>query len=45
MPQMLAGKVVAARFFIDDEVLAEEGITDLSAYGGVEGELQTDLFL
>jgi citronellol/citronellal dehydrogenase len=33
------------RFFIDDEVLAEEGITDLSIYGGVEGELQTDLFL
>jgi citronellol/citronellal dehydrogenase len=33
------------RFFIDDEVLAEEGITDLSIYGGVEGELQTDIFL
>jgi citronellol/citronellal dehydrogenase len=33
------------RFFIDDEVLAEEGITDLSIYGGVAGELQTDLFL
>jgi citronellol/citronellal dehydrogenase len=33
------------RFFIDDEVLAEEGITDLSAYGGVAAELQTDLFL
>ena len=33
------------RFFIDDEVLAEEGITDLSVYGGVENELQTDLFL
>jgi citronellol/citronellal dehydrogenase len=33
------------RFFIDDEVLAEEGITDLSLYGGVAAELQTDLFL
>jgi enoyl-CoA hydratase len=33
------------RFFIDDEVLAEEGITDLSVYGGMENELQTDLFL
>ncbi len=32
-------------FFIDDEVLAEEGITDLSIYGGAEGELQQDLFL
>jgi citronellol/citronellal dehydrogenase len=30
-------------FFIDEEVLAEEGITDLSIYGGVEGELQTDM--
>jgi citronellol/citronellal dehydrogenase len=33
------------RFFIDEEVLAEEGITDLSVYGGVDSELQTDLFL
>src|SRR5207237_10751227 len=33
------------RFFIDEEVLAEEGITDLSTYGGAEGELQTDIFL
>jgi citronellol/citronellal dehydrogenase len=33
------------RFFIDDEVLAEEGISDLSTYGGVESELQSDLFL
>jgi len=33
------------QFFIDDQVLAEEGITDLSVYGGVENELQTDLFL
>src|SRR5207237_5319804 len=32
-------------FFIDEDVLAEEGITDLSSYGGVEGELQTDIFL
>ncbi len=33
-------------FFIDDEVLAEEGITDLSDYTyGNAGELQTDIFL
>lgn len=32
-------------FFIDDEVLAEEGVTDLSGYGGVEGQLQPDAFL
>ena len=33
------------QFFIDDEVLAEEGVTDLSGYGGVEGQLQPDVFL
>jgi citronellol/citronellal dehydrogenase len=32
-------------FFIDDEVLAEEGITDLSVYGYGDGELAQDLFL
>jgi citronellol/citronellal dehydrogenase len=34
-------------FYIDDEVLAEEGVTDLSAYAYGDGgtELQTDLFL
>jgi citronellol/citronellal dehydrogenase len=32
-------------FFIDDEVLAEEGITDLSPYQEGEGEPQLDLFL
>jgi citronellol/citronellal dehydrogenase len=33
-------------FFIDDEVLAEDGITDLSAYTyGDSGSLQTDIFL
>lgn len=35
-----------ASFYIDDEVLAQEGITDLSPYGyGEGGDLQTDLFL
>jgi len=39
-----------ANFFIDDEVLAEEGITDLSAYGygdpaPAADELQLDIFL
>jgi citronellol/citronellal dehydrogenase len=32
-------------FYIDDEVLAEEGITDLGRYGAGEGELALDLFL
>jgi citronellol/citronellal dehydrogenase len=32
-------------FFIDDEVLAEEGITDLSGYQEGEGDLALDLFL
>ncbi|QKW08412.1 NAD(P)-dependent oxidoreductase [Streptomyces sp. NA04227] len=33
--------------FLDDEVLAEEGVTDLSGYraGDAEGELELDLFL
>jgi citronellol/citronellal dehydrogenase len=32
-------------FFIDDEVLAAEGVSDLSRYGGIEGQLQPDAFL
>ena len=32
-------------FYIDDEVLAEEGITDLSPYGGAKETLELDLFL
>ncbi len=32
-------------FYIDDEVLAEEGVDDLSAYAYGEGELALDLFL
>ena len=32
-------------FFIDEDVLAEAGITDLSGYGGAEGELMPDIFL
>ncbi|MGI9019459.1 MAG: SDR family oxidoreductase [Solirubrobacterales bacterium] len=31
--------------YIDDEVLAEAGITDLSAYGPAESDLQLDLFV
>jgi citronellol/citronellal dehydrogenase len=34
-----------ANFFIDDEVLAAEGITDLSRYGGGGDDLQLDIFL
>lgn len=33
------------RFLLDDEVLAEEGVTDLSIYGGSPDELEIDLFL
>ncbi|HRO29815.1 NAD(P)-dependent oxidoreductase [Citricoccus sp.] len=32
-------------FFIDDEVLAEAGVTDLSRYGGPEQTLERDIFL
>ncbi len=32
-------------FFIDEDVLAEEGITDLAAYGGDPARLQQDAFL
>lgn len=32
-------------FFIDDEVLAEAGVTDLSHYGGPEQTLERDIFL
>ncbi|HYC39838.1 MAG TPA: NAD(P)-dependent oxidoreductase [Chitinophagaceae bacterium] len=36
----------SGNFFIDEEVLASEGITDLSAYAVVEGgKLYTDLFV
>ncbi|WP_010542267.1 SDR family oxidoreductase [Dietzia alimentaria] len=35
----------SGNFFIDDDVLAEEGVTDFSAYGGPLDELQLDLFL
>lgn len=35
----------SGRFLIDDEVLADEGVTDLSPYGGADGELVLDLFL
>ena len=31
--------------FIDDEVLAEAGVTDLSAYSAADGELVLDLFI
>ncbi|MGO1885563.1 MAG: SDR family oxidoreductase [Citricoccus sp.] len=35
----------SGNFFLDDEVLAEAGITDLSAYGGPAETLERDLFL
>jgi citronellol/citronellal dehydrogenase len=31
--------------FIDDEVLAEEGVTDLSGYSAPDAELALDLFV
>jgi citronellol/citronellal dehydrogenase len=39
-------RTTTGNFFIDDEVLAEEGVTDLSPYSYVEGaQLATDLFV
>lgn len=38
-------RACTGNFFIDDEVLAEEGVTDLSPYGGTEDQLERDLFL
>jgi len=39
-------RTTTGNFFIDDEVLAEAGVTDLSAYAYVaDAELQVDLFL
>lgn len=35
----------SGNFFIDDEVLAEEGVTDLSKYGSGDGGFVPDLFL
>ncbi|MBK5115445.1 MAG: NAD(P)-dependent oxidoreductase [Thermoleophilia bacterium] len=35
----------SGNFFIDDEVLADEGVTDLSSYQAGEGEPLLDLFL
>ena len=32
-------------FFIDDEVLAAEGVTDFSVYGGPQEQLELDIFL
>jgi citronellol/citronellal dehydrogenase len=39
-------KTCTGNFFIDDEVLAEEGVTDLGPYAvDPTAELQSDLFL
>ncbi len=39
-------RTTTGNFFVDDEVLAEAGVTDLSAYAYVaDAELQVDLFL
>ncbi len=39
-------RTTTGNFFIDDEVLAEAGVTDLSAYSyGADADLQLDLFL
>ncbi|WP_314036234.1 NAD(P)-dependent oxidoreductase [Dietzia sp. CH92] len=38
-------RACTGNFFIDDDVLAEEGVTDFSAYGGPLEELEPDLFL
>jgi citronellol/citronellal dehydrogenase len=40
------GRTTTGNFFIDDEVLAQAGVTDLSAYAVAQGRLlKTDLFL
>ena len=47
-PAILArpSREATGNFYLDDEVLAEEGITDLSAYGPADSsELQLDIFL
>ena len=36
-------RTCTGNFLIDDEVLAEEGVTDLSPYGG--DDLELDIFL
>ncbi|MDO5627151.1 MAG: NAD(P)-dependent oxidoreductase [Mobilicoccus sp.] len=38
-------RTCTGHFFIDDEVLASEGITDLTPYGGRQEDLLTDFFL
>ncbi|WMY78525.1 NAD(P)-dependent oxidoreductase [Citricoccus sp. I39-566] len=38
-------RACTGNFFLDDEVLAEAGITDLSVYGGPVQTLERDLFL
>jgi len=38
-------RACTGNFFIDEDVLHEAGITDLSPYGGADAELQTDIFL
>ncbi|HEX4110555.1 MAG TPA: NAD(P)-dependent oxidoreductase [Solirubrobacteraceae bacterium] len=38
-------KTCTGNFFIDDDVLAEEGVADLSKYSFGDGELATDIFL
>jgi citronellol/citronellal dehydrogenase len=41
-----ASSSCTGNFFIDEEVLAAEGVTDLSSYAVVPGaQLYTDLFL
>jgi len=38
-------RTCTGNFFIDDDVLREVGVTDLSVYGGPDSELQKDIFL
>jgi citronellol/citronellal dehydrogenase len=38
-------KSCTGNFFIDDAVLAQEGVRDLAGYGGEPGELDIDIFL
>jgi citronellol/citronellal dehydrogenase len=38
-------RTCTGRFFVDEDVLREVGVTDLTTYGGPDADLQTDIFL
>jgi citronellol/citronellal dehydrogenase len=38
-------RTCTGHFFVDEDVLLEAGVTDLTRYGDPDGDLQTDIFL